>query len=304
MIIILTHSPYFFSLERMRYCLKERMGLQRGPSSVLRSLRDGLSGLDIPFKINPPAKDIKGIVHVLSGVDALRYAIREKKAGKISKIIVGPNVTVGPYDYRSILLSDEIDLILQPSEWTRDFYIKTEPRLTSKISIWAAGVKDPGETKAEEKNCILVFQKNASPALLRHVLETLEKGHHAYKVLTYGSFSKREYFELLRASKLMIYLSPSESQGLALHEAWIRDVPTLVWNRGYFTYQGASFEAKAVSAPYLSPSTGAFFKDDEEFESKLVEMLADLSRFSPRLTALEHFTDRSSAIAYLSLIMA
>ena len=99
----------------------------------------------------------------------------------------------------------------------------------------------------------------------------------------------------------MIYLSESESQGLALQEAWIRNVPTLVWDGGYwqcgkYKWQGSS------SAPYLTKDCGMFFKGKEDFINKFETFLKNLPNFQPREYSLENFTDETATKNYLKII--
>lgn len=311
MLTIITYPPGIFSSARIKGVLKLALGRQSGPRGVLESLKRGLKENGVPFQINPPTGRIKNtdIVHVPSGVDALRYALRLKREGKISKLIAGPNISVLPADYGGILLDEAIDIILQPSEWTKDLYLFLAPSLEKKVKVWAAGVSDASTIPSAQemnnkRNEVLIFQKNAPDELVAAVETLLGQENFVYKKIVYGSFKMEEYFKLLDACKFMIYLSPSESQGLAIHQSWMRDVPTFVWDRGYFEYAGGKrFEAANISAPYLTSRSGMSFHGQADLEEKFSAFIQRLPQFDPRAYSLELFTDKKSALAYLGEIM-
>jgi hypothetical protein len=48
-----------------------------------------------------------------------------------------------------------------------------------------------------------------------------------------------------------IYLQTTETQGMALQEARMMNVPTFVWNRGYFKNKYLFWADSKISAPYL-----------------------------------------------------
>ena len=94
---------------------------------------------------------------------------------------------------------------------------------------------------------------------------------------------------MLANSKFMVYLTESESQGIALHEAWMAGVPTLVWNRGFYFYKGYRWQDEKIPAPYLTPECGSFFKDEIDFENRLGVFLKDYQNFAPRPYSLLNF---------------
>ena len=146
MLNIITHAPGF-SKDRLKSFIRRITGKQGGPASVLQSLLRGLKQNGTAFRLNPPQNALgkDDTVHVLSGAEALRYAISLKAAGKIKKLIAGPNVAVFPSDYDNLLLDKNIDVLLQPADWTKRLWVEMEPSLEGKIRIWAAGVADPGK---------------------------------------------------------------------------------------------------------------------------------------------------------------
>ncbi len=304
MLILWTYPKSIFSFERWKVYLKSAKNRVRGPASVARSLSTGLTECAFPFSIDTPIKHSSDILHVVSGVDTLREAIALKKKGLIKTIIAGPTIAVTPLDHRKILCNPLIDTILVPSSWVRDFYLSEAPLLKSKIKIWAAGVVDPGEPPIprSKRLQVLIYQKNAPDELLQSVMQQLSDNEIPFTVVHYGFFKQEDYYRKLESSAFMIYLSESESQGLALHEAWVRDVPTLVWNRGYWEYEDFSWKDSKISAPYMTASCGYFFQDAEDFGIQLTRLTDNYSRLRPRKYSLEHFTDTVATKKYLSII--
>jgi predicted HAD superfamily phosphohydrolase YqeG/glycosyltransferase involved in cell wall biosynthesis len=148
----------------------------------------------------------------------------------------------------------------------------------------------------------IIYSKNADEKLFNKLIEILWTYKLPIVVSHYGQFRQEEYFRLLKKARMLVYLSTHESQGIALNEAWMAGVPTLVWNRGFFQYQDKRFEDDSVGAPYLSPECGLSFKDDSDFERKLIEFLEKYDSFHPREYSLAHFTNAIAARKYLDII--
>lgn len=240
-ITILTKPPKSFSnlfsfylINWIKNLAKKILGLPKyEPQAVLRSLIRGFDILGVDYQLNPKSKNISDIVCVISRVDSLKWAIKEKKRGKIKKIIDGPNIVITPEDAGGILLNETIDLIIVPSQWVKDFYASFQKGFDKKIRVWPAGVEICSESK-ERRNGCLIYKKNVDKNLFKFIVKYLKSQNIDYKVIRYGRYKKERYFEMLKKIKFMIFFSESESQGLALQEAWIRNTPSLVWDRGYW----------------------------------------------------------------------
>lgn len=312
-LILLNISPsvsvWKRGVRRLKNFIRNRFFFYGGPQTVLNSLIRGFNELGVDYRFNPKSGEIgrEAVVGVLSNVKALKWAIEAKKAGKIKKIIAGPNLVILPADAGGIMLDENIDLILAPSGWVRDFWISVAPELGPKIKIWAAGIKDSGVV-AKPPHAIeaipecLVYQKNADRSLLGAVIGILKNRNIDFKIINYGRYKKSDYFKILKRVEFMIYLSKSESQGLALCEAWMRNVPTLVWNRGFMEWKSYRWEAENISAPYLVDDCGMFFKGEKDLAGKLGIFLEKLKEFRPREYAMNNFTDKICAQKYLEII--
>lgn len=278
-----------------------------GPAVVRASLLRGLEHLGQPYRFNPLADQVTCRVGVLSSTNALRWAIQAKNEGQIKYLVAGPNLVVLPDEHDAILANPTIDLVVTPSRWVSRWYAKTAPQLASKLVEWAAGVDEtywnPNQEPDDRPLDLLVYMKIREPDnlfVLDQVVAELSDRGLSFKKLTYGTFQPEQYRRLLQNSRAVIYLTESESQGIALFEAWACDVPTLVWDRGFFRPKRYPPQ-DASSAPYLAPECGLRFRSTEDFLERFEAFMASWSEFTPRRFILDNYALTSAAQAYVRL---
>lgn len=294
------YSENLFWTARFKNRLKSFLSRQnRGPKQVFMSLTRGLKELGVDFQVNRPVRSGIKTACVISGAATLRWAIRQKQAGRIKKIMAGPNIVVFPQDEQGVLLNRMVDMVIVPSEWVKELYLSMAPELAGKIRVWPAGVEVPRKASVLKDVDFLVYNKIGSAGLAADIIEYLKSRNNNVEVLNYGKFKQEEYFFALDRSKFEIYLSNSESQGLAMFEAWARGVPTLVWERGYFELKGKHLAGNTAS-PYLSPQAGARFKDFQGFKSVMPEFLSAI--YKPKAYVEGNFTDAKCALGYLEIL--
>lgn len=303
-LIILTKSPYLnlFSFETYKRLLRNVTKRNRGPSSVTASLMRGLDELAYPYALNSAIGDSShtDTVWVNESLDALNYAISCRE--KYKHLVVGPNLVVFTPDSNRIITDTRIDTIVQPSSWTRDFMISQEPSLQNKIHIWPAGVMVPKSVNENTSNNVLLYIKNPMEAgLVEKITSLLQKESLHFSIIRYGTFKQSDYFTQLMNAKFLIYLSNSESQGLAVQEAWARDVPTLVFDRGYFEYKDYTFKSEKISAPYLTEQAGKFF-NNSNFEEVFYDFINTINTFTPKQYIMSNLTDKICAQKFLQII--
>lgn len=306
-LVVLTKPPYnyFFSIEMIKYFFKDTFKRTRGPQAVVKSLIDGLDELNFKYSVNPIMERIKhdDVVWVHDSKKALEYAIKLKKKKRFKALLVGPSLGINLKKTLESLSSKEIDVIFQPSKWAYDFYVGINKDIKDKIVIWPAGVSLPEINNSRKTTDILIYDKNPSDKnLLSEIKEFLSKSNISFTVLVYGKYSQKEYYESLRNVKAAIFLSNSESQGIALQEAWSYDVPTLVWNRGFMENSDYRWRDKKISAPYLSESTGEFFSNFKELENTFDDFWNNLNKFSPRDYVLNNLSNKISAEIFLEVV--
>jgi hypothetical protein len=280
-----------------------------GPSAVMRSLIGGLDKTGTPYNYNPKKAHLGSTCIVLSGLDTLQSALRLKRSGIIRRLCAGPNIVTLPNEAKGMLATLEIDACIVPSGWVRDVYADYCASLAGRIIVWAAGVNteywNPSHCKRLGRNQsprILVYVKGArglgggDPFIPR-----IERSGYHVRRIEYGHYSREDYKALLGWADLMIVLGDTESQGIAMAEAWSMNVPTLVRQApSWVAPDGRSHPASA--SPYLSEHTGAFFWNEHELLSLMQEWQADSFRFSPRSWVIKNMSDEICAENLLRLI--
>ncbi len=292
MLAIYTHSTSLSSKEFWKWAARRILRKYSGPNAVEESLLRGLRELKVPFTRNKSTNNAD-IALVLSGTKALREAITLKKSRRVTKLIAGPNVVTHPKDFDELIFDPSIDKILVPSLWVKDFWCHEAPELSNKLVVWPSGVATNKASTRTGKP--IIYDKLGNPSLLAEVQQQLETEP---GVFTYGSLKRKAYLEALDDAPFLIYLSKSESQGLALQEAWAHDVPTLVNKSNFWSNGKFSWEASQINCPYLTSETGIVFGSAAE----LPEMITRVSALHPKDYCNEHLSDRASAEALLEIL--
>lgn len=297
MISIFTENLFFSS--KIKNFVKFLAGKEnRGPRAVERSLIAGLTELGVNFSVNKIPEGVCEIACVLSGVKTLQWAIKQKQLGEIKKLIVGPNIVVSPNSEKGLLKDDYIDIILVPSQWVKDYYSAIAPEIANKIQIWTAGVNLPPKIVSQKNIDFLIFNKIGKHHLFEKIKEYIKDKGYSFRVVNYGQFYQAEYFKLLDQSKFEIYLSESESQGLAMFEAWARGAPTFVWEKGFYESEGVRVSGK-ISAPFLEKISGSYFSNENDFILKFNEFIN--AKYEPREFVKANFTNKAAAEKYLDI---
>ncbi len=303
-LIILNKSPVvnFFSKELYKIFLRKIIGKNRGPNGVTESIIRGLNELNYEYKLNPNTKEINSgdVIWVNESIEALKWAINFKK--ETQKLVAGPNLVIFPTDENEVLCGKNIDIILQPSAWTKDLMSSIKPELEKKIKIWPAGVFVPNKTNIIKDINVLIYTKNNSKKeLLEKIKNKLKEDNKKVETIDYGTFKQKEYFDLLERSEMMIYIANSESQGLALQEAWARNIPTLVFDKEKFEHNGKTFKYEKISAPYLNEESGMFFKEND-FIEKYNEFISKINSFKPKEYVINNLSDKVCTQKFLEII--
>ncbi len=305
MIIILTRTNNHFRVEFWKHLISYLTKRNRGPRAVANSVTSGFKENNIEYKLNPSSIPMGSTVLVLSGVQALRDAIKLKKDGFIQKLIAGPNIVENPVNESEIIKSKYIDKIIVPSGWVRDLYSKylNEEEL-SKVHIWAAGVSLGSKSKPRKSTGrVLVYKKKCPESLYKHVQKTLSSKNILYDVIEYGSYKRRIYLSKLKKVDLLIYLQETESQGIALFESWSTNTPTLVWEKKehYINKYNVTIKGK-ISAPYLSEENGLSFNGIDDFDDKFKFIIENLNSFEPYEFINKYYTNDIASRNLLDII--
>lgn len=299
MISIYTRTNNILKKEFWKWFIKKKIFRKySGPDAVVESLVLGLNELGIPFEMNP-LKPKYDIVHVLSGIEILKEMITSRERGTIKTLIAGPSLVVTPYESNNIIQNKNIDVFLLPSKWTRDFYVSLVPELDSKIKIWPAGVTIPSEVSSKQN--VLVYKKDISDEIFDKIIKTLDGKKVKYNVIKYGEHNKRQYQDELRKTSLLIYLQTTESQGIALQEAWSFDIPTMVLRNHTWADGTYSWSDDKISAPYLNDYNGLFFTL-ENFDQEFTKIMNNDYKFTPRQYCINNLSNSATTKIYIDII--
>lgn len=291
------YTEQFFWWPRVKHFIKILLGRQvRGPQAMVASLLRGLDQLGVPYKLNILPQNNQATVCVLTGARVLKWAIGQKKQGMLKYIIAGPDVGI-PGDVAGF---ETVDRYIFPSAWVGNFISEICPTLKEKIRVWAAGVETLPETQfSQKREGFILYYKNGSKKVLHEVGKYLNSKNISATEIYYGKYKRKEYLELLAKSEALVFFSNSESQGIALNEAWMANVPTFVYSGGNFTYKSKVYPSSP--APYLSAESGLLFADEVDFKIKLNYFQEHKANFTPRKYHLANFTDSRSAKKYLEI---
>ena len=276
-----------------------------GHFGVMRSILRGLNKISVKFNYNVLFwHSIADVVYVPACLVTLKAMVILKRKGKIKKLIAGPNLVIKPDD-DEVMGSPEIDIHIVNSSWTHELYGQVLPSIKSKLKIWPAGVDtDFWCNSTKEKNHVLIYIKHIENDYYYKVVKLIQKLNLKIIIIKYGSYTKKEYRRCLQVSKYAIFFTKTESQGLALAEAWSCNIPTLVFKISNITFPESDYVAS--SAPYLTQDTGRFFTSLNELENILRKDINKkyLKTFKPREWVLRNMSDEVCAKKLIDLIEA
>jgi len=179
-----------------------------------------------------------------------------------------------------------------PSLWVKDLWVSLCPPIAAKIKVWPSGVE---VQQASTRNGLPIINNKF---LDDDLLKTIKSEVGNCRVFTYGKFKRQDYINALQDAPYVIYLSKSESQGLALQEAWAHDVPTFV-NRSNFWQSGElSWEAPQINCPYVTPELGEIFDNPVDIPI----MVKGIASLHPKEYCDQELSDRASAKKLLEII--
>jgi len=254
-----------------------------GPEILIKSLINELKKKKINFYLNKITPITKKVLFIDDKINLKKYINTN------SEIFIGPNIMTMPNDDK-IFKSKKISRILAPSQWVKKKYLKQTRRKISKINIWYSGVDEnfwrPKKIISKKIDFLIYKKFSYDKEIYNKILNYLNYKKKNIKVIEYGAYDRKEYYNLLLSSKALIFISQSESQGISNFEAWSCDVPTLVFNPGFWIYKNKKYISN--SCPYLTKYTGVYFKNFEDFKNKI--NLFENKKFSPRKWILKKGT--------------
>ena len=258
---------------------------------------------DVELLVNPSRRELSGSVAYIPGSwRALRDALPLRRAGIIRKLVAGPLICFEHVDeHDSIIGDDAIDCYIVASEWVREEYAREASERGISIhnmQVCPAGIDHtqwiPADSKADKSSPrrAMVYVKGEGSKMLDSTLKTLAQEEFEAKVLKAGSHVPADYKNMLEWCDFAVVLGGSETQGLALTQAWAMNRPTLV-------YESESVVARRRdAAPYITPQTGMKWHNFEALRKGLDE----LGNCAPRRWVLENQTNKAAFQNFLNIV--
>jgi len=268
-----------------------------GCKKVVENLLKGLKELNIDVKTNTTLP-MTGCIH--GGIAQLQKKTLPKNT------LVGPEIVVMPNENKELFT--HYTNWVQPSQWVID-YTKTDPiTKNNKMSAWPVGI-DTTEFNSDKRgnykrDCFIYYKtvtNQVNTAILNDLKIKLRTMKLSFEVITYGSYDEKQYKELINTSKFGIFLTGTESQGIAYMEALSMNLPLYVVDIKEFFYkrQNYKFSNNNVSAaPYFDDRCGVKCVGINQLD----EFINKLNVYKPREYIMDNHTCKHGAEKYMKIL--
>lgn len=267
---------------------RKLLGSSHGPDEVIKSVLNSKLSYRFRFSSGLDSSKVFTPVWIQSG-NLSDLQTRDLLALQKSNILVGPNVHIDDTRNLEVIRSLYTAKLLVPCNWVANMWSKCLDLPKEKFIVWAAGVDDrhwAPEQSVRDYVLIYVKDKN-SISEVSECVQYLNVLGLKTKVITYGEYSQKQYRNELSKSFASVWLTGTESQGLAMFQAWSMDVPTLVRRRDTINMKGVTYPSS--SAPYLDSRVGMFSTSQNISVNDLNTFFAKLPTFEPRRHIIENF---------------
>ena len=271
-----------------------------GHKALNLSLIRGFKRLGIPFTWNRVNRHTRYVILLWVHLKYLKRIEKWKKKYPYLKIVTVPTACIGSYEYMHKFAElDYIDYSLIACKWLRDIEAeKTDKKYRHKIKAWPSGVQvDPLTDNGEIHNSVMCYYKLVPEDI--KITEYLKSKGITPRVVLYGAYQAEDYYKWLTEVDFVIFVQNiTESQGLAMAEAWAKNKPTIIkYNKG-----GNGGE----TCPYLTRAAGAYYKTNKELFDMIDEYVDDkekfLKKFTPYKVAKEKFSDEASVRQLIKIL--
>ncbi len=297
----------------VRRALRGKPSKLSGMQRVVKNFLVGLETKGVNYTYNRPSFLIPKSKKVISfglGMNGIRGL--DKRTPIIAAIGF-------PYPGELPYLCEQYNVrkFLQHSKWVLDF-VKSAGCYDQRIfDLWPAGIDtnewSPVHSPSDKETDVLIYNKilwdkeHRNQDLVQPIKEFITSKKLSCSEIVYGHYSLAEYRNELAKSKVMVFLSAHESQGLAYQECLSCDVPVMAWDPGCwldpmrFTYQKPV--VPATSVPFFDQRCGVTFKDLEAFKGGFDLFYEDAltNKFKSREFVLECLSIEKSTARMLDI---
>jgi hypothetical protein len=214
------------------------------------------------------------------------------------KFIFGPHFSTLPNE--KLLNINNIHnnaIYCQPSQWVTDLYVK-ECNVTN-IPVYTLPFPPdinkfkPDNNINKNNDCIIYFKQRKQEEL-NYIKEYLITKGYNVSVFDYTKkYNENDYLKTLQKSKFGIWIGRHESQGFALEEALLCNIPLLVWDVTKISQEYNCPESYndiktiATVIPYWNNNCGEYFHNKEEFELTFNKFINNIDYYQPRKKIIE-----------------
>jgi glycosyltransferase involved in cell wall biosynthesis len=282
-----------------------------GMDKVFHNLCLGLDHLRTEYHVNLPFEKLNAGDRV-GVLGRGRYSLQGYE--KPNPVVAGIGLMTHPSEWPTLCADYPVTRYLQHSAWANEVY---RSYFGDRCTIWPVGIDTDAWAPSDNDHKdidLLIYDKVmwnrdvVRPPLLAVINDFARRRNLRLKSVVYGSYTGREYRDLLRRSKGMIFLCEHESQGLAYQECLSSGVPVLAWDQGQCLdpsrFAWGQPHIVATSVPYFDERCGERFGGPEELEQKLSMFVEKInaSAYSPREFVLENLTLKGCAARFLTFL--
>jgi hypothetical protein len=199
----------------------------------------------------------------------------------------------------------------QPAQWVVDYMRTFQETKDNMMFVWPVGVdterfNDLGRNKSSFKHDCFIYYKNVTKqtpeSKLNWVKSELEKRYLSYKVFSYGSYGEEEFVKATKECKFGIFLTGTESQGLAVMEVMSCGVPIYVFDEKTFLYGDYTFSNNNVSSCAYFDNKCGVRSTDNTFNTFDNEFIKKIDTYDPRSFIVDNHSLKAGAKRYFDIL--
>lgn len=274
--------------------------------TAFRNLKAGLEELGVDVRVNDFAHARK---NPRAPIGLAGFPRVFERVQLPNPAVFGPGALPEPEELPRVMAQNNIAVFTQPSDWAASLF---RAQLGDRVQTWFAPIilRDwPDLSGAAKTNDVLIYDKiyfdreTMAPRILERLKRHLDSRGLQHVTLRYGHHRLADFRKALAASRVAVFLSAHETQGLAYQEAMASGLPVLAWNEGKFRDPAAARHPDVVvsSVPYFDERCGMTFVESD-LESRFDAFWAARDRFRPRDYVAEMLNPRRSGQIYLDLL--
>jgi glycosyltransferase involved in cell wall biosynthesis len=309
------HDPdRWFKYDRYlrRFIRRIIRGKQRhgGVMTIAINLMKGLDKIGCSYRFNDYAH-IRNHPEEIACIIGRPHLLFEKKWQ--NPILFGAGVYSHPIECPELFERyPNVKRFIVPGDWMRKM---CQPWYADKVKAWPVGIDTNSWIPVKLPNRqidFIIYDKlnrdrdNLLTEILEPVLQLLDHHNLTFEIIRYGDYTHENLKGVLAYSKAAIFLSESETQGIAYQQILSTNTPILAWDRGGYWQDPAYYPDKVkyqpvTSVPYWDDRCGMKFSGADDFKENLPLFLAQLNQFKPRDYIIENLTLEICAEKYLDI---